>query len=300
MELAFLSARPGPPSTPPAPPIALRLGEPAWIEVAGATHVGHFRAANEDRFVLRAADSGSEVLLGVFDGMGGHGGGDVAAHLAAEGLGRWFRQPVPSPEAERHQALVQAFLTVDEAIHRRGRLEPGQDGMGTTAVVALLEPNRALHLYAGDSRLYLYRDGRCLLQTLDHTIVQLLVSHGKIPAEAAAFHPMRHQLISCLGGKSDPGSATIEPAWEPEGQDQPAFLHPQPGDVVLLCSDGLCGEVPDQALEDLVRAHGQDPVALVQACIQAALEAGGRDNVTVLAARYLGNQAPAPAQDEIP
>jgi protein phosphatase len=160
-----------------------------------------------------------------------------------------------------------------------------------------------MHLHCGDSRIYHYRGGELLHKTRDQTIVQVLVDNGQLRPEEAATHPMRSQLTSCLGGGGSIGSMVVEPTWNLEATEQPARLALEPGDLVLLCSDGLSGEIPPEALDQLVRAHGQHPATLAQECIQAALAAGGRDNVTVVAMRWLGaadqggSVAPPPAEE---
>lgn len=284
---AELQAPPDP--TPPAPPRTLELGEPPWLEAAAATHVGLVRSANEDRFLLGTWGSDAAAVAGVFDGMGGHGGGDLAAQIASHSVLHLLKHTaLPDGDPVRYEALLRGLYDGDGAIRWRGKMELGRGSMGTTAVLTMLTPDGGLHLHCGDSRLYHYRGGELLFKTRDQTVVQVLVDNGQIRPEEAATHPMRSQLTSCLGGGGSIGSMVVEPAWNREEAAQPARLALQPGDLVLLCSDGLSGEVPPEALDHLVRAHGQHPATLVQECIQAALAAGGRDNVTVVAMRWLG------------
>jgi len=275
-------------ATPDAPPQCLDPG--GWLQAAAATNPGKVRSGNEDRFLLETWGEDSQaVVAAVFDGMGGHGGGDLAAQIARHTmLDDLQGTPPPDGDPARYERLLRALREGDRAIRWRGKRELGRGGMGTTAVVAMLTPDGGLHMYCGDSRLYHYRDGQALYHTKDHTIVQILLDYGKIKPEEVATHSMRSQLTTCLGGGGDVGHAVVEPVWGPEDAEQPARLALQPGDLVLLCSDGLCGEVPAADLDRLVADHGQDPQALVEACIQAAMEAGGRYNVTVIALRWKG------------
>lgn len=277
---------PPPPSTPPEAPRCLECA--GWLQAAAATHPGKVRSGNEDRFLLSAwGDSTQTVVAAVFDGMGGHGGGDLAAQIACQALLEHMEQTsFPDAEPDRFEALLQALYNADRDIHWRSGLELGRGSMGTTAVLVVLTPDGGLHLYCGDSRLYQYRDGKAIHQTRDHSIVQLLLDHKKITQEEAATHPLRSQLTTCLGGGGEAGNLVVEPTWNREGIEQAAHLALRPGDVVLLCSDGLCGEIPAEDLDRLVGTYGQDPKVLVEKCIQAALEAGGRDNVTVVALRW--------------
>lgn len=287
-QAALASLEPPRQPTPDGPP--QRLDLTGWLQAAAATHPGKVRSGNEDRFLLETWGDGTPaVVAAVFDGMGGHGGGDLAAQVACHTvLDHLQRNPPPDGDPARHEVLLRALGEADRAIRWRGKRELGRGGMGTTAVVALLTSFGALHLYCGDSRLYHYRDGRILHRTRDHSIVQLLLDHGKIKPEEVATHSMRSQLTTCLGGGGDSSHAVVEPVWNPADTEQGACLDLQPGDLVLLCSDGLCGEISAEDLDRLVADHGQAPQALVEACIQAALGAGGRDNVTVIALRWKG------------
>ena len=284
---AELQAAPDP--TPPAPPQTIELGDPPWLEAAAATHVGLVRPANEDRFFLGPWGSQEAAVAGVFDGMGGHGGGDLAAQIACQSVFHLLQgTALPDGDPARYEVLLRGLYEGDGAIRWRGKMELGRDNMGTTAVLTLLTPDGGLHLHCGDSRLYHYRGGELLFKTRDQTVVQMLVDNGQLLPEEAASHPLRARLTSCLGGGTSPGSMVVEPAWNREGAEQPARLTLQPGDLVLLCSDGLSGEVPPEALDHLVQAHGRHPATLVRECIQAALASGGHDNVTVVAMRWLG------------
>jgi protein phosphatase len=273
-------------ATPDEPPLC--LNQAGWLQAAAATNPGKVRSGNEDRFLLETwGDTSPAVVAAVFDGMGGHGGGDLAAQIACHTvLDNLHRHPYPDGDAARYKVLLRALDEADRAIRWRGSRELGRGGMGTTAAVAMLTPDGGLHLYCGDSRLYHYRDGQVLYRTKDHSIIQVLLDCGKIKPEEVATHSMRSQLTTCLGGGGEPGHAVVEPVWSSQDTGQPARLDLQPGDVVLLCSDGLCGEIPTEDLDMLVAEHGKDPSVLVERCIQAALDAGGRDNVTVIALRW--------------
>jgi len=287
-QAARADLEPPAPDTPPEAPLTLEF--PEWLQAAAATHRGKVRSGNEDRFLLKVWGDPAQsptVVAAVFDGMGGHGGGDLAAQIACHSLQRHLEHtPAPASDPDCFEALLGALYDADRDIHWRARRELGRGSMGTTAVVATVTPRDGLYMHCGDSRMYHYRNGKALHQTKDHTIVQLLLDHGKITPEEAATHPMRSQLTTCLGGGGNEGNLVVEPTWNREGPEQAAHLDLQPGDVVLLCSDGLCGEISAKDLDRLVADHAQDPQTLVKECIVAALDAGGHDNVTVVALRW--------------
>jgi hypothetical protein len=117
-------------------------------------------------------------------------------------------------------------------------------------------------------------------RTTDHSIVQVLIDAGQLAPEEARHHPMRSVVTSCLGGGEN-GVLSVDPGWEGEDGERPAFFELIPGDVFLLCSDGLTSEVSDAAISQIVLDQA-DPEILVSACVGAARSAGGRDNISVL------------------
>jgi serine/threonine protein phosphatase PrpC len=230
-------------------------------ETGAATHPGRVRDLNEDALLVHPS------LLLVADGMGGHAAGSRASALAVEG----FRRLAESDDV----SVGSVRRTVDEvngALLAEGAREPTYRGMGTTVTgVAPVSIGAAAHwlvFNVGDSRVYrLGPDGLSQLTT-DHSEVAELVAAGAITVEQARTYPLRQVITRCLG--SDPGPA-------PDIWVVPAG----PGETLMLCSDGLCEEIDDARIEQLLASAATCEEA-ADVLIRAAVEAGGRDNVTVI------------------
>ena len=231
-----------------------------FASVGESTDVGRMRQRNEDCLRVHH-DTG---LLVVADGMGGHAAGDVASHMAAE--------VVESAAGDDGQTLAQALYLAHEALIEAGHRGRGAPGMGTTCVACRLHGRLLETAWVGDSRLYRMRGRRLEQLSRDHSYVQSLVDAGELAAEAVATHPQRHVLAQCLGGAAPDGI-------EVEAQTIPT----EPGDRLLLCTDGLSGELADGRIAELLAAEADDQRA-AEALVDAALAAGGHDNVTVIVA----------------
>jgi PPM family protein phosphatase len=235
-----------------------------------ATDVGLQRAGNEDSHLR------GRTVFAVADGLGGHQGGEVASAMAVERLGaldgRSFAEPTQAAAA-----LADAIADANRAILERGVADQGLWGMGTTVTAAAVVGDLVLQLaHVGDSRAYLLRgDGPPRQLTTDHTVVAELVRRGRLTPQQAASHPERSILTRAVG---------LDPNVQVE---QPAPLGLQPGDQVLLCSDGLTETVADEQLAQALagQADGDDAC---QALIAAANAAGGPDNITVVLLRVAG------------
>jgi PPM family protein phosphatase len=226
-----------------------------WLAHGAATDIGHVRKVNEDSYLA------FPPLYAVADGMGGHGAGDVASGLAIDVLAAYARLPLSV------SAVLAALDEANEAIIRGDQ----GSGMGTTvAGLALLDAVEGGHLMVfnvGDSRVYRLAQGRLDQVTVDHSEVQELVRLGAITREQARTHPRRNVVTRALGGAPD---------LRPDHWLLPAVT----GDRYLICSDGLHGELPDDALRDLLSAGR--PQETAEALVRAANEAGGRDNITAI------------------
>lgn len=243
------------------------------------THIGKKRATNEDNYLLASWSDESAILAVVADGMGGHQAGEVASKIAVDTFGQILNQSLPSETFARYELLLKAFYDADTAI----REQAGQDfrlmNMGTTIIAAIITPTELIHLYAGDSRLYHFSGDSPPYITADHSVVQVLIELGKITPEEVSTHPRRAVVNSCLGGLGE-SQLSIDPKWD--GSPSPVReLHP--GDVLLLSSDGLHGEISAQQLQSIVQQFRDSPEEMVKVCIEAALESGGNDNITVIA-----------------
>jgi PPM family protein phosphatase len=248
---------------------------PVLVLDAAAGSVGGSRGPNED-----AAWAGPG-LVAVADGVGGNVGGAVAAALAVDALACTLGgQPRDDAEAAIRRAVGAANALLGEAVGRT----PALTGMATTLTAATLDRRGRLALaHLGDSRAYLLRDGDLVLLTRDHTFVQVLVEAGMISAEEAERHPLRSIVLRTLHGREG-DVALVE-----------CSLHEvRPGDRLLVCSDGLSGVVPLAALR-AVLAEEASPAGTVRRAMQAAQDAGARDDVTVVVADVAVAGAAPPA-----
>ena len=243
------------------------------LRAGGATDVGRVRSVNEDSLLME------EGFVAVADGMGGHSGGDVASQLAVERLRAGYEEPTVDE-------LLAAIQSANEGVIEAGSDDPSLRGMGTTLVaLAVVGGDGGDHLAVanvGDSRCYLLTSDRLEQITTDHTVVQTLVDHGELTAADAAIHPRRNVITRALGIDR----RVMTDYWE---------LQPAVGDRYLLCSDGLTGEIDDagiaSVLNDIV-----DPTEAARVLVDRAVEAGGRDNVTVVVVDVAdtdGSDAPA-------
>jgi len=231
------------------------------------TDVGLARSGNEDSHLR------GRTVFAVADGLGGHQGGEVASAMAVEPLaaldGRAF-----ADADEAAQALTAAIRAANQAILQRGRSDPELWGMGTTVTAAAVAHDRVLQLaHVGDSRAYLLRKGAPLRQlTTDHTVVAEAVERGLLTRQQAAIHPQRGVVTRAVG--LDPDVLV----------DLPEPLELEPGDQVLLCSDGLTEVVDDEQIAGVLaeQVDGGDACGTL---IAAANRAGGPDNVTVVLLR---------------
>jgi len=234
------------------------------LEAASRTDIGLVREQNEDAFGEASGPAGR--LFVVADGMGGHAGGATASRLAVETIAQAFFD-ASGPLPVRLRAAVE---TANQRIHHQARRDASLAGMGTTAVALVIEGSRAWIANVGDSRAYRLR-GRDFEQlTRDHSVVAELVRRGLLTAEQARVHPRRNEVLRSLGSWPDVDVDVDE-------------LDLVPGDVLLLCSDGLSGVVDDDAIAAFLTAESVADAA--QALIEAAIGQGAPDNVTVQVVR---------------
>jgi PPM family protein phosphatase len=231
-------------------------------EAHGVTHPGHVRRKNEDCFHV-------DVALGLYlvlDGMGGHSAGDVAAHLARDTIVAHMR--VQRGQKPARALLEEALCGASAAVFAEAKHKRELTGMGTTAVAVHLADRRAVVAHVGDSRAYVVHGGRMRLVTRDHTVVAELLARGALTTSEAAVHPYKSVLSRNLGGRSDARVDVTE-------------LELEPGDRILLCSDGLSGFASHEAMEQVL-AGAEDPERAAAELIELALRGGGGDNVTAL------------------
>jgi PPM family protein phosphatase len=221
------------------------------------TDTGRQRRDNEDSAFARAP------VFVVADGMGGAQAGEVASRLAIEA----FEQGVPG-DGNPEERLATVVREANHQIYERSRADRGRAGMGTTLTAAYVDDAHVAIAHVGDSRAYLFRDGTLQRLTQDHSLVDELVRRGKLTEEQAAEHPQRSIITRALGP---------EPDVEVDTWTYPA----RPGDVILLCSDGLTSMISEERVRELLASHDNLNGA-ADALIDEANEAGGRDNITVV------------------
>jgi protein phosphatase len=241
----------------------VRVEMPERAPVYASTHVGYLRAHNEDR--CRTPDwrtsgededwRGTTDRVGgwvlIADGMGGHGAGEIASEVAVDTLAKRL------PHTTGEQGLVSAILDANGSVHDAMTVGVGRPGMGTTIVGAVLGRDNCTFFNVGDSRAYIFRGRRLTRHTVDHT-----------PEADGSRGPRSHALTQSLGGTLT--RRRLEPHVE--------HVAIRPGDVIVLCSDGLTDLVNEDAIALLLSSGPTHPAA---ALVKAALTAGGRDNVTV-------------------
>jgi PPM family protein phosphatase len=235
------------------------------IVAAGGTDVGRVREGNEDAYLV--ADS----VFAVADGMGGHLAGEIASAKALEPVEELDGKVYADAE-EAVRALRDAVVTANATVSQMAEDEPLYRGMGTTLTAVLVEGRRLHVAHVGDSRAYLLRDGTFNQLTDDHTLVQHLIDEGQITREEAATHPQRSIITRAIGVARDVDVDSMT-------------LDLQPGDQILLCSDGLTGVVSDGAIEAALRSD-EDEQTIITGLIEQANEGGGPDNITVVVLRY--------------
>jgi serine/threonine protein phosphatase PrpC len=240
----------------------MRLGDSA-----GRTDAGRVRRRNEDAFVL------DPPLFAVADGMGGAQAGEVASRLAAAAFREYHEADRLEP-AERVEAIIKE---ANRRIYERARTDAEVSGMGTTVTAAILTNGRVSIGHVGDSRAYRVRDGELEQLTEDHSLVADLMRSGRLTPEEADAHPQRSVITRALGTDADVDVDTVT-------------VDVQPGDLFLLCSDGLTTMVPENDILRIVQDAGTlDDIA--RTLVRAANSGGGEDNITVVLFRVESDEA---------
>lgn len=278
------------------------------VEVAGATHRGHVREINEDHYLILRFGRSLETIatnldnslftrqtavtgygMLVADGMGGMAGGEVASSVALQKL---VDLVIDTPDwilsfkqwedvARVLKRLSDRFVEIDKAIRDRARADMSLQGMGTTLTVAATLGSDLILGHIGDSRVYLLRDDQLTQLTTDHTLAQALIQAGVMDPDDQATRSIRHVLTAAVG--------SLDSSTSPQVQR----IHLNAGDVLLLCTDGLSDLVEEETIKTVL---GEQKSAH-RAChdlVDLALAGGGRDNITVVVARFglEGNNPP--------
>jgi protein phosphatase len=253
------------------------------IELANLTDVGCVRTHNEDYYCYAEPDDDDAFrrkgrLMVVADGMGGHIGGQVASGLAVDIIRQtWLEEPVDDP----HDLLVAAFRNAQTAILRYTDEHPDLRSMGTTCTAAVLRNSQLYYGHIGDSRLYLVQNGAISQVTRDHSMVNRLVEEGKLTMEEAAVHPDRNVLTAALGMAAQPPADFSNPP-----------LPLWPGNIVLICSDGLHGLVTSEEIAAVTTSSS--PREACATLVEMAKQRGGPDNITVQILKLEGTASQRP------
>jgi PPM family protein phosphatase len=252
------------------------------LESFGHSDVGRRRSLNEDACLVDAESS----FFAICDGMGGQNAGEVASHLAMEALFSFIEKSHDDEHITWPYGIAlelgfdgnrlhTGIGLANKRVFRAADERPDYAGMGTTVVAALVRGAELTLAWVGDSRAYLIRGGAAEMLTRDHTWVNMALDQGILAPEEAEKHPWSHVLVRALGARDTVEAEILERRLEP-------------GDMVLLCSDGLTGMLTDDEIVGLLTP----PPPLedgVETLIAAANEAGGKDNVSVILLRYAGD-----------
>jgi protein phosphatase len=285
---------------PPPPPWG-RAGFSSLVEVdlGALSHPGKVRPKNEDHYVVVRFGRSMDLLLtnlpegevparhaeagygfAVADGIGGGAGGEVASRTAISVLldlilrtPDWIMRLDESGIKEILRRTGERFREVSKTVAEWARADPSLTGMGTTMTVAGTLGADLFLAHVGDSRAYLFRKGQLHQLTRDDTVAQSLADLGAIAPEETATHPLRHVLTDAIGAAGSRGLAELQ------------TMRLEDGDQLLLCTDGLTDMVPEAAVAEALRGPGSAADAC-RALVDLALEAGGKDNVTVVLGRY--------------
>jgi PPM family protein phosphatase len=241
---------------------------------AHATDPGRKRRQNEDAFVVRPP------LFAIADGMGGARAGEIASALAAGALND------SETESGGEDRVIELVQEANRRVHERASNDPATSGMGTTMTVALVEPSGDITFgHVGDSRAYVLRGDTLEQLTDDHSLVAELVRRGELSASDAEVHPQRSVITRALGTDPDVDVDTFT-------------VHPEAGDVYLLCSDGLSDMVAGEAIEEVLLANRGDLDGAAKALVRAANRGGGDDNITAVLFEIVADDAARAEPDE--
>jgi protein phosphatase len=269
------------------------------IDCGALTHQGRVRTNNEDHYLVARLAKSMQIcqtslknsgqtrfsdedghLMVVADGMGGAAAGERASAMAVESVEafalntlKWFLHFSKADQSELVAELRKGLELADRAVVGEAEANSRFHGMGTTLTMAYIVGPDLYIVHAGDSRAYLYRQGRLEQITNDHTLVQLLVKGGVLSPEDAKTHSRRNVVTNVIGGPSAGVHAEIH------------RVRLEPDDVLLLCTDGLTEPVQDSLIAETL-AQTTDPAEAAKRLIALALEKGGPDNVTAIVARF--------------
>lgn len=280
---------------------AIAANPAVLAEVHGATDAGRVRSNNQDQFLIAAleralliegsslpAHAGTRLvdtpqgrILVVADGIGGHGGGEVASAVTIDAMAHYCFETMPWVQRrsecsvdELADGLRDAVRTAQERVRRVAKRKGIAEDLGTTLTMAYVAWPELLLVHVGDSRAYLMRDEQLHRLTIDHTLAQQMVDGNVMTPEQAAASQFSHVLVNAVGGSTDEIDVELR------------HLRLQLDDQLLLCTDGLYDMLSDVQIAEALRDTRQPVAHVVDGLITAANAAGGRDNVTAVLARF--------------
>jgi len=282
------------------------------VELYAKSDVGRVRRGNEDNFLildlsteqtwtgtegavppekLTRFDLGAKgLVLVVSDGMGGALAGDVASRMAVDSVREMLigagGEEACDPAIDLVECLKNATVYANLAIHLRSQEDSRCAGMGATFTGAAVKGDSLDLVQVGDSRGYVIRKGQIRLATKDQSLVQQLVDVGQISESEAETHMFRNVILQALGAQSEIAPVTGK-------------IRLRQGDVVLLCSDGLSGKLRAEDIQHIVVKSNGDLAKACDALVDEANNRGGEDNITVVLARFLGDDLEAPSTERI-
>ncbi|MFQ5580310.1 MAG: Stp1/IreP family PP2C-type Ser/Thr phosphatase [Nitrospiria bacterium] len=247
------------------------------ITSSGITDIGCVRLSNEDSLGLFPEFK----LYVVADGMGGHAAGEVASKMAVDEIKAFFTYQAersnnrsnPSTHPSGEALISQAISSANQSIFEAASRDASRKGMGTTVIALLAGQSELIIGFVGDSRVYLQKEGRIEQLTEDHSLVNDYVRQGLLSVEAAKSHPLKHVLSRALGTN-------------PEVEAETLSRTPEPGDLFILCSDGLSNKLTPQEMNIILAETADDLEKGGKALVEGARENGGEDNITAILVRY--------------
>lgn len=252
------------------------------LQMVAKTNVGKVREHNEDNFVVSGDltttwvvpahpyyNPSSGSIMVVADGMGGMNAGEIASKITIESISTFFREN-NSNRLTPAERLIESIQYAHKQILEYAQVNSDAEGMGTTVVITHIINDKLYVAWSGDSRCYLFRGGKLSQLTKDHSYVQTLLDEGKITKTQAFYHPQSNVIIQSLGDSDRPPVPDI------------AVETLYKNDIVLLCSDGLNSMLEDLLIEGFLQNHSEDLTLCADKLIEAANNAGGNDNITVV------------------
>ncbi|SFJ61782.1 Stp1/IreP family PP2C-type Ser/Thr phosphatase [Thermoflavimicrobium dichotomicum] len=247
------------------------------MEIARRTNIGLVRDLNEDSTGLLQAKCG-KIIAVLADGMGGHQAGDVASQKAVEEVLNYLGNvQLDIGTEEKKDQLLLAVGTANDVVYKLANQNTQYKGMGTTVLAAIFDIDEVVFAHVGDSRAYILHKDKLIQLTVDHTYVNILKEHGQITEEEARTHPQRNMLVRAVGTNKVVEVDLIDIPWSKN-------------DIILLCSDGLTSMVSERDIGETLSDTMMTLDEKADKLIQLALDAGGKDNISLFLIRHTGNE----------